>query len=341
MKLLTRILCLAFLVSSCCKNMEEGTDSPLFRHDTQVIVVFPPAGIGDQTEAALIYQGAFRATDSLGLAFCPIFPSSYKDGVETLSQLVKSDVVGRKRLIVAADYEYSARLRRAVEEGDVVDSDSTKLLVLDGDLTHPDIYTAYVPVYGMMYKAGYVASKMTDVESVRIYIANHKYRYIREGKDGFIDGFNQNKEGYFDVYDFSTINEDDTEGFYKSTLAYIYDAPECSGLYDMVLPLCGETVMGFLRYSREYPGCFYTVGVTADMSAYSSDVPFSCVEHLDRVVVSCIADWSKERLAHHRTFGMDEGWVELVIPESYSSMLQPVADEIHAQAIKLEGRYEK
>ena len=73
MKLLTRILCLAFLVSSCCKNMEEGTDSPLFRHDTQVIVVFPPAGIGDQTEAALIYQGAFRATDSLGLAFCTIF----------------------------------------------------------------------------------------------------------------------------------------------------------------------------------------------------------------------------------------------------------------------------
>ena len=332
---------MACVLFSCSKSMEDGIDSPLFRHDTQVIVVFPPAGIGDHTEAALVYQGAFKAADSLAVAFCPIFPSSYKDGVETLVQLVKNDVVGRKRLIIAADYEYSDCLRRVAEEGGIVDSDSTKLLVLDGDLTHPNIYTAYVPVYGTMYKAGYVASKMADVEWVKIYVANHKYRYIRESEEGFMAGFNQNKEGYFDVYDFSTINDDNTEGFFRSTFAYIDYAPECRDFYDMVLPLCGETVMGFFRYNREYPGSFYTVGFTADMSDYSADVPFSCVEHLDRVVVSCIADWSKELLARHRTFGMDEGWVELVIPENYSSMLQPAADEIHAQAIELEGRYER
>ena len=44
--------------------MEEGTDSPLFRHDTQVIVVFPPAGIGDQTDR-LAYQTAECVTLSL------------------------------------------------------------------------------------------------------------------------------------------------------------------------------------------------------------------------------------------------------------------------------------
>ena len=193
----------------------------------------------------------------------------------------------------------------------------------------------------MMYKAGYVASRMHNVENIKMFIANDKYRYIRESIDGFIDGFNLNKEGYFDVYDFSMYNDDNTEGFLKGTFAYASYAPECYGLYDMVLPLCGETALGFLRYNREFPGRFYTVGVETDMSVYASDVPFSCVDHLDRVLVSCITDWSEDRLARHKTFGMDEGWVELVISENYRSMLQAASDEIHAKAIEMEGKYER
>ena len=182
---------------------------------------------------------------------------------------------------------------------------------------------------------------MSDVNNVRIYLANDTYRYMREGRDGFIDGFSRNNKNQIDVVDFSLINDSDTEGFLKSTSAFLYSAPECSESYDMVLPICGETIMGFLRYNREHPGSFYTVGIDTDMSIYSSDVPFSCVEHLDRILSECITDWMGNRLKHYRKFGLEDQWIELVISKNYKSLLEPFAQEIHEQAIKMESVYAK
>jgi basic membrane lipoprotein Med (substrate-binding protein (PBP1-ABC) superfamily) len=175
---------------------------------------------------------------------------------------------------------------------------------------------------------------------VRIYIANDKYRYLREGRDGFIDGFSLSNVNKVDVYDYSTINDDDTEGFMMRNTAYMSDAQECcKDNFDMILPICGETIMGFLRYNRENPGKFHTVGVGADMSIYSSDVPFSCVEHLDRIVSACVMDWMDNKLEHYRKFGLDEGWVELIVSKQYKYLLEPLSREIHKQAIEKENHY--
>lgn len=340
MKKLLAILGFALSICLCsCSNHNE--DLNIFKYDTEVIAVFTPRGIGDQSSASMLYSGIIATTDALGISFRPIIPKTYEEGAKTIAQLTAGNEKGRKRLIISTDPEYSNHLRNLASEGRIIDSDSTKLLVFDGNFTHPDVYTAHVPFYGLMYKAGYVASRMSDVENVKIYMANDKYRYIKEGKDGFIDGFSLNKAGKIDVVDLSSIIDDDTEGFQKSTAAYIYYAPECVDAYDMVLPLCGETAMGFLRYNREFPGSFYTVGVETDMSAYSSDVPFSCVEHLDRIVSECITDWTNNQLKHHRRFGLEEKWVELIISENYRTMLQSAADEIHAQAVELEEDYER
>ena len=318
---------------------DHNKDQNLFRYDTEVIAVFSPYGTTGQTNADLLYRGMIQATDSLGISFRTIFPLTYEEGAEILSELVKDNKAGFKRLIVSTDIEYSEHLRELADNGLVTDSDSTKLLVFDGDFKHSDVYTAHIPYYGMMYKAGYVASVMSDVESVMIYIANEKYRYIREGLNGFVDGFIQNREAYYNVYNFSTTNEDSAEGFMLSSLAYATYARECVDVFDMILPLCGETVMGFLRYNREFPGTFYTVGVETDRSSYSHDVPFSCITHYDRVISECIADWVDNRLEHYRRFGMDEGWTELMISEDYRSQLEPAAEEIHAQGIEMEESY--
>ena len=337
MKVIFRIILLSLCLYSCSDLKE---DPVAFRHDTEVIAVFTPNGIGDQTKEGLIYKGIVKTTDSLGLVFRPVFPMTYEEGAETIIRLASENQKDRKRLIISTNPEYSSYLREAANKGLIVDSDSTKLLVIDGDFKHPDIYTVHVPFYGMMYKAGYVASKMNDVENVKIYIANDKYRYIREGRDGFVEGFSLNKESYIDIFDYSIFNEDNTEGFMKSTFAYSSEARECNGLYDMILPICGETIMGFLRYNREFPGSFYTVGVGNDMSIYSSDVPFSCVEHLDRVLSKSITDWNKNRLERYRTFGLKDGWVELCISENYRKALEPLSLEIHNKAIEMEESYE-
>ena len=59
----------------------------VFRHDTEVIAVFTPDGIGDQTKEGLIYKGIVRTTDSLGLVFRPVVPMTYEEGAETLIRL--------------------------------------------------------------------------------------------------------------------------------------------------------------------------------------------------------------------------------------------------------------
>ena len=331
-----RILLLTFCLYACS---DHNKDQNLFRYDTEVIAVFSPYGTTGQTNADLLYRGMIQATDSLGISFRPIFPLTYEEGAETLAELVKDNKTGYKRLIVSTDIEYSDHLRELADNELVTDSDSTRLLVFDGDFRHQDIYTAHIPYYGMMYKAGYVASRMSDVENIMIYIANEEYRYIREGMKGFVDGFTQNKEAFYDVNNFSTTNEDSAEGFMLSSLAYATYARECVDVFDMILPLCGETVMGFLRYNREFPGSFYTVGVETDRSSYSHDVPFSCITHYDRVISQCIADWVDNRLEHYKRFGMDEGWTELMISEDYRSQLEPAAEEIHAQGIEMEESY--
>ena len=43
--------------------------------------------------------------------------------------------------------EYSNYLHEAATKGLIVDSDSTKLLVIDGDFKHQDVYTVNVPFY--------------------------------------------------------------------------------------------------------------------------------------------------------------------------------------------------
>ena len=312
-----------------------------YEHTTEVIAVFTPNKIGDQTDAALIYQGIVRATDSLGLSFRPIFPATFEDGAETLAELVGRNQQGRKRLVVATDPEYSDYLLDLASQGGIIDSDSTKLLVLDGGFDHSDVYSVHIPFYGMMYKAGYLASHMNDVDSVRIYLANDKYLYMREARDGFIDGFTQNRDKTLDVIDLSELIDSDTEGFFCKVQAYMYYAPECHTHFDMVLPVCGETSMGFIRYNRDFPGRFYTVGVETDMSIYTSDVPFSCVEHIDRVLVACITDWKNNQLEHHRKFGLEGGWTELVVSDKYKHQLESLSQEIHQQALEKEVSYDK
>ena len=154
MKRIIPIVLLSLCLWSCSDDYE---DLNTFKYDTEVIAVFAPRGVGDQTDAGLIYKGIIKATDSLNIAFRPIFPLTYEEGIETIAELSADDQPGRKRLIISTDAEYTPHLRMLAEDGLIMDSDSTKLLVFDGDFTHSDVYTAYVPLYGLMYKAGYVA----------------------------------------------------------------------------------------------------------------------------------------------------------------------------------------
>lgn len=44
-------------------------------------------------------------------------------------------------------------------------------------------------------------------------------------------------------------------------------------------------------------------------------------------------------LSHYRRFGMDEGWVELMLSAAYQKQLEPWVEAIYNEAVEMEVKY--
>lgn len=325
---------LVFLFLSCRKKEME-----VFHYDRKVIVVFAPEGIETNSASGLIYQGLYRATDSLNLVFRSIIPSTYDEGLDIIKQLTATDKEGLKRLVVVADPMYVDDLDRDGSLKKMLDTDSTKVLILGPQIDYSNIYNAYVSPYGLMYKSGYIAGSMEDVDSVKLYVATNKSSYHKEAYDGFIAGYNRTGKGMLSVDNIGEELGDERIGFYMMDDAYCFKSHEIASNYDLLMPICGETIMGFLRYNRENPGSFYTIGVDYDMSVYSEDVPYSCISYWNKVAMMCVDRWNREDLGHMMIFGLEDYWSEIIFSEIYKKDLYGFSEEIHYEAITKEKEY--
>ncbi|MDO4756812.1 MAG: hypothetical protein Q4A54_10725 [Parabacteroides sp.] len=327
------ILCLLFI--SCDK--EEIPDP--FYYDREVIAVFPPEGIEPHTFSGLVYQGLYKVTDSLKLFFRPVLPATYDEGLKILEQLAAYDQQGSNRLIIVADPTYVDDLVNKGMADKMLNTDSTKVLVLGAYTNHRKLYNAHIPLYGVMYKAGYIAGKMHDVDSVSLFLATDQYAYYKEASDGFIQGYRQSGKNKLKVDNLGTTLSNHRKGFNYSQEAYALYAPRYAKSSDLVMPICRESAMGFYRYNREYPGAFYTIGMDNDMSVYANDVPYSCVSQWEEVAVSVVSDWSRNRLKRSYKYGLKEGGTIIVAGEKYQEIIQPLSEEIHHEAIQKETKY--
>lgn len=338
MKKLTKTLPLwmALLVFISCDK--EVTSEP-FHYDREVIAIFPPEGIEAHTFSASVYQGIYRAASDQKVLFRPVLPATYEDGITRISQISAYPKQGIMRLIIVVDPTYAEDL---VAEGivdNMVNTDSTKVVILGANVEHPNIYSAYIPPYGMMYKAGYITSRMDDVENARLFIANDSRSYYKEAVDGFTHGFEQEGKKLQGIDNMEGIFLDDRAGYVISDVTYSIYAAAYAETCDLVMPLCRESAMGFYRYNREHPGEFYTIGMDNDMSDYANDVPFSCVSRWDNVAESVVSDWSNNRLERSRKYGLEEGFTSIVPAARYKHIIKPLSDEIHNEAIRKENEY--
>lgn len=309
-----------------------------YKFDKEVIAVFSFNGIIDNSPASKIYSGLVRITDSLGISFKAYFPLSVEEGAMMITDLAKSNVKGKKRLIIATEPEFESYVIEAADNNMITDSDSTKVLLFDTYTSHSKLYTAHIPTYGVMYKAGYLTTKMRDVTNIGVYVANEEYTYINEARKGYIDAFD-NSDKFIRVINMSEGLDNGAFAMNHRDKAYDYLAPDCAFLYQLIVPVCGSTIMGFIRYNRDYPGSFYTVGMLDDMSIYTNSVPFSCVRHLDKVISYCVEEWNNEMLQHFNKFPLEENWSEIVVSKDYKELLQQHSDEIHNEAILKENEY--
>lgn len=330
-------LCLGLLLCASCDRKEEPVEP--FHYDCEVTAFFPPEGIEAHSFSGLVYQGLYRATADKQLLFRPVLPTTYDDGINKIQQATSYNMYGVKRLIVITDPTYVKGLVERGVADNIIDTDSTKVVVLGANIDLPNIYSAHIPPYGVMYKAGYIASKMEDVERARVYVVNQSHDYYKEAVDGFKQGYERDGKKLDGVDNIEDRVIDDRIGFSLRQETYAIYAKEYATMCDLVMPMCRETAMGLYRYNRENPGTYYTVGMDIDMSDYANDVPYSCISRWDSVAELVVADWDADRLQHSQCYGLEDGYTAIVAASQYKQTIQPLSDEIHDEAIQRENEY--
>lgn len=220
----------------------------------------------------------------------------------------------------------------------VVDTDSTKVLVLGTYTDQPNLYNAYIPMYGVMYKAGYIAGKMNDVNSASILLPTNKYAFYKESSQGFIDGYRRAGEKALKVDNFGNFTEDARFGLSISEEVYSLLGPDYEANQDIAMAICGDAINGLLRYNRENPGAFYTIGLDTDMSAYADDVPYSCLIHWDKVLYDVVSKWNRDKLQRSEVYSLGMG-TSIAASAKHRNIIQPLSEEINEEAIKKENEY--
>lgn len=209
------------------------------------------------------------------------------------------------------------------------------------DTTLP-VYTCRMPQYGIYYQAGRVICEHILRRTGQIVIVNANPNDIPI--KGMRDGFAQAVIDYVAEIPGSDIEvkniflSETTGGYHipDSTYRLSYKISGCN----YVLPLCGESAQGFLRYSRENSLDFSVIGVDYDMSNYCYAIPLSVIKHIDKVTEQWILKWGEgKQIERHQSFGLDSGYSEIVGSQLYSETPE-LAKKYYQMALEKEKAYE-
>lgn len=317
-------------------------------NDTIPVVYFltQQGALGDMGYIDGLYAGTVRATVKgkmkVALAELPTDSTLAKAEFRSLLEQLTAESQRRKTLLVIANNDMEAMLHRC--EDDIKKAASVDILLAETDDTTLPLYSLRIQQYGTYYQAGKLASEgLGAVDSILVASANPNNTNIREMREGFTQGITDtNKEGTEKHIGVDNMYLSQTnEGFNMQDYAYKLSFTIASR-YDLILPLCGETVQGFLRYSREYLGndFFYVIGVDNDMQSYSSLVPFSVVKHIDNAVAEWILQWKEGgKMPQHQSFGLSSGYTEIVCSDGETKLAE-VAKKYYQLSIEKEKAYE-
>ena len=325
----TLAIALGIVLAACSKDKEQVPldTSPI------VTVIYPSTGLGDRSYVDKIYLGAERAALEGGVRVMHLVPDDLQEAQELVMEALEHDHDDDiRRLYIITENGIEDQIEEFSKL--VPDDKKRQFLFVETRLQLPGINSLYLPLYGVCYEAGVIASTMRDVHKAVAVVANPNLEMLGEASKAFKEGFGA---GNVDTIYLSEEHEgfDMAGGLYQR--AYDLDKE-----YQIAIPLCGGSAQGLFRYNREFPAdSFYTIGVDADMSEYSPRVPFSCVKHIDKAVLTSIRRWLKGTLPEHQILGLGSGYTELVISQAYEEQFRPELNRIHSAAIKKENEYEK
>lgn len=337
------IVCIStFSLLSCTKSGDTIYIDDDQVEDTRPIVyfIYKEGALGDLGYIDAIYRGVAKAANEkkmlLSLTELPSDASKVDFAINYFLEYMKKVGSNRKALIVIANDNYEQMLHHYENVLSGI-SNVDILLTETQDKTLP-VYSLRFPAYGACYQAGRVVNEcFADVNQVLIANANPKETNIKDMRTAFMKGL-EDGDRKVTVDNYYISSEDN--GYDQANEMY-EKAYEWDGKYQMVVPFCGGSTSGLLRYNREHPNSFYTVGMDADLQLYSSKLPFSIVKHLDEAVEDWILKWEKgEAQPKHQDLGLASGYVELVVANAYESKLATAVKKYYQTAIDKENEYE-
>lgn len=304
-------------------------------------VLYDPGALGDMTYNDLLYEGVERAACNAGIRTDQYSPRNKEEGLNWLSTLFDqmsnpADTTRQLLIIAGSSYEeYIRANNRRLEanpRADLLYFDTEEPLEGKGASIH-------IRFYGAMYMAGAVTCKLfTDQVLV---VAANPYD-VAEPVAGFLAGFNGTVHMEY-------ISDQRGGGFSISDekAMHMMYAPPWVGIFDpAVVPLCGGAGAVFRRMA-ENDGVFIYVGI--DRVIRSTRCFYAAVKHTDLAVEHCIGQWlGKEGLPKHQSFGLSDGYTELVFCPAEYSLLDVYAREfpeqdreaLRREAIEKEEEYE-
>lgn len=333
-------------VTSCTKSGDTIYVDDDLTEDTRPIVyfIYKEGSLGDLSYVDALYHGIAKAADEgnmlLSLAELPTDQTKVDFAISYFLGYMQQVGKDRKSLIVIANDNLESMLHQY--ENVLTQSSNVSILLTETQDTTLPIYTLRFPVYGACYQAGRLtAQNLSDVNNILIVNANPNEANIADMRTAFTQGITDGKvEAKRDI----TVDNDyisQTSGGYDEAEKMYQKSYDIDTRYQMVLPICGGSVQGFLRYNREHPNSFYTIGMDTDLQQYSKKVPFSVVKHIDKAVEDWITKWAKgEELEKHLNLGLSTGYSELVIADKYKDKLGNAAKKIYQTAIDKENEYE-
>ena len=336
-KMLTMLLALSMLLTLPMLTACDDDDAAAADGSWTVTAIVSANGLGDRSYCDLIYSGLRQSENALDINLQVIVPKSYAEAEQYFDAWLNDDRhTDGHRLLVAASGEYEAYLRTKADR--IPDEEKARVLLMESETTDAPYYTLRLPFYGAGYTAGYITPLLHGGDSTAVVLANTNEATITDCYAAFRDGFLDAGGRRLDVFPLA----DDQTGYSMADSLY-HLCFSLRGHYGVVLPIAGGSCQGVLRYTREYPTDFYTIGMDVDQQESSYAVAFSILKHIDRAVLGFITSWRRgEKLERHYSYGLATGYMQVLVADgSRFDHLRQAVEDVRQTAILQEEAYEK
>lgn len=338
---------LIFAASLCllCACGGIGGDLPS-DEESVITVIFYDDVLGDLSYCDNIYWGLcrmyeeYRASHNLRMEV--FTPNDTEMSDKTIDEWFKKEKTSRELLILTT----SKAIQPFAEHPEWKSKPGAEVLLLDCDKEDLDVYTGYVPLYGVSYFTG-IAIKEVGLDKAAVVLANKADKPILESAEGFADGF-RHAGGSLGPEDTYYLSEELGSGYALSNDAYELSYNLDNAGYQFIIPVCGGSSQGIYRYARRYESDngtgnlpFYSCGLDVDQQMMSSCILFSIVKKYDILLENFVGNWLEGREnPKHQLLMLDSGFADVIIADGYEDRIGPKDYErMKDEAIAAEREY--